>query len=145
MVTLMVDRILLERILADIKSNVKELKDAKDITWNVYRADIRSRRFIERTLHITIEGCVDAAQHIISDERMREPTSYRDTFAVLAENKILLPEDLPKFENIASFRNFLVHYYERVDDEIVYAIFRKNLSDFDLFVKRVVRFLEKLS
>ena len=145
MVTLMVDRILLERILADIKSNVKELKDAKDITWSVYRADIRSRRFIERTLHIIIEGCIDAAQHIISDERMREPTSYRDTFAVLAENKILLPEDLPRFENIASFRNLLVHYYERVDDEIVYAIFRKNLSDFDLFVKRVVRFLEKLS
>ena len=36
-----------------------------------------------------------------------------------------------------------VHYYERVDDEIVYAIFKKNLSDFDLFVKRVVSFLEK--
>ena len=143
MVTLMVDRILLERILADIKSNVKELKDAKDITWNVYRTDIRSRRFIERTLHITIEGCIDAAQHIISDELMREPTSYRDTFAVLAENKVLMPEDLSRFENIASFRNLLVHYYERVDDEIIYAIFKKNLSDFDLFVKRVVGFLEK--
>jgi len=143
MVTSMVDRILLERILADIKSNVKELKDAKDITWNVYRTDIRSRRFIERTLHVIIEGCIDAAQHIISDERMREPTSYRDTFAVLAENKVLMPEDLPRFENIASFRNLLVHYYERVDDEIVYAIFRKNLADFDFFVRRIIRFLEK--
>ena len=143
MVALMVDRILLERILADIKSNVKALRASKDITWDVYRTDIRSRRFVERTLHITIEGCIDAAQHIISDEQMREPTSYRDTFAVLAENKVLMPEDLSRFENIASFRNLLVHYYERVDDEIVYAIFRKNLSDFDLFVKRVVIFLEK--
>ena len=143
MAGLMVDRILLERILADIKSNVQALRASKDITWDVYRTDIRSRRFVERTLHITIEGCIDAAQHIISDEQMREPTSYRDTFAVLAENKVLLPEDLPRFENIASFRNLLVHYYERVDDEIVYAIFKKNLSDFDLFVERVVSFLEK--
>ena len=141
MVTRMVDRILLERILTDIRSNVKDLRDAKDISWKKYRTDVRARRFVERTLHIIIEGCIDAAQHIISDERMREPTSYRDTFAVLTENKILFSEDLSKFENIASFRNLLVHYYEKVDDEIVYGIFKNNLSDFDLFVEMIVRFL----
>ena len=140
----MVNRLLLERILADIKSNVKELKNAKDITWDVYRTDIRERRFVERTLHITIEGCIDAAQHIISDEKMREPTSYRDTFMVLTENKILKPDDLSRFENIASFRNLLVHYYEKVDDAIVYGVFKNNLSDFDLFVERIVSFLGKV-
>lgn len=141
MVTKMVDRILLERILADIQANVKELRDAKDITWDIYRTNLRARRFVERTLHITIEGCIDAAQHIVSDERMREPTSYRDTFAVLAENKILTLADLDKFENIASFRNLLVHYYEKIDDEIVFGIFKNNLSDFDLFIKRIVNYL----
>ena len=45
MAGLMVDRILLERILADIKSNVQALRASKDITWDVYRTDIRSRRF----------------------------------------------------------------------------------------------------
>ena len=140
----MVNRLLLERILADIKSNVTELKNAKDITWDVYRTDIRERRFVERTLHITIEGCIDAAQHIISDEKMREPTSYRDTFMVLTENKILKPDDLSRFENIASFPNLLVHYYEKVDDAIVYGIFKNNLSDFDLFVERIVSFLGKV-
>jgi len=143
MVARMVNRVLLERILVDIKTNVKELRDANDITWDIYRTDVRARRFVERTLHITIEGCIDAAQHIISDEGMREPASYRDTFAVLTENKILSPKDLSRFENIASFRNLLVHYYEKVDDEIVYGIFRNNLSDFDLFVDRIVSFLGK--
>jgi uncharacterized protein YutE (UPF0331/DUF86 family) len=137
----MVDRVLIERILADIKSNVKALRNAEDITWDIYRTDIRARRFVERTLHISIEACIDSAQHIISDEQMREPTSYRDTFLVLAENKILKPDDLPRFENIASFRNLLVHYYERVDEAIVYKIFKNNLSDFDLFVERIVSFL----
>jgi len=139
----MVSRIILERILADIKTNVKELRDARDIEWDRYRTDVRMRRFVERTLHIIIEGCIDAAQHIISDEGLREPTSYRDTFVVLTENKILAPEDLARFENIASFRNLLVHYYARVDDEIVYEIFRNNLSDFDLFVERIAHFLDK--
>ena len=137
----MVDRVLLERILSDIQSNVKALRNAEDITWDIYRTDIRARRFVERTLHISIEACIDSAQHIISDEQMREPTSYRDTFLVLAENKILKPEDLPRFENIASFRNLLVHYYERVDDAIVYGVFKNNLSDFDLFVGQIVNLL----
>jgi len=143
MVVQMVNRVILERILADIKTNVKELRDAKDIKWDLYRTDVRIRRFVERTLHVIIEGCIDAAQHIVSDTGMREPTSYRDTFVVLTENKILSPEDLARFENIASFRNLLVHYYAKVDDEIVYGIFRKNLSDFDLFVERIVAFLGK--
>ncbi len=138
----MVDRILLERILADIRANVRDLKDATDITWEIYKTDKRARRFIERTLHIIIEACIDAAQHIISDEGLREPTSYRDTFAVLAEHGILLASDLPKFENMASFRNLIVHYYERVDDAVVFGVFKQDLSDFDVFVDRIVEFLE---
>ena len=52
----MVDRVLIERILADIKANITELRGARDINWDLYRTDVRTRRFVERTLHITIEG-----------------------------------------------------------------------------------------
>ncbi|CAN2043157.1 DUF86 domain-containing protein [Candidatus Magnetomoraceae bacterium gMMP-1] len=138
----MVDRILSERIFSDIKANLKDLRDATDINWQVYKTDKRARRFVERTLHILIEACIDIAQHIISDEKLREPVSYRDIFTVLAENNILQVDDLKKFENMASFRNLIVHYYERVDDEIVYGIFKRNLSDFDLFLKRIGDYLK---
>jgi len=137
----MVNRVLVERILGDIRANVRDLRNAADITWDVYRTDKRARRFVERTLHIIIEACIDIAQHIISDEGFREPSSYRDTFAVLAEHRVLRKEDLEKFENIASFRNLIVHYYERVDDAVVYGVFKDNLSDFDLFVDRIIEYL----
>jgi uncharacterized protein YutE (UPF0331/DUF86 family) len=94
-------------------------------------------------LHIVIEACIDIAQHIISDEGFREPTNYRDTFAVLTEQGILGKGDLERFENIASFRNLIVHYYERVDDAIVYRVFKENLPDFDLFVDRIINYLER--
>jgi len=140
----MVDKVLLERILADIKANIRDLKEAVDITWEVYQTDKRARRFVERTLHITIEACIDIAQHIISDEGLREPLSYRDTFVVLAEHGVLHVEDLPKFEKIASFRNLIVHYYERIDDALVYGVFRQNLADLDLFVERIVQYLTRV-
>ena len=143
--TQMVNKILVERILSDIKLNLNDLKSASDITWEVYRVDKRARRFVERTLHILIEACIDIAQHIISDEKFREPANYRDTFVVLAENGIIQTVDLEKFENMASFRNLLVHYYEKVDDEVVFGIFRKNLSDFDLFVERMIEYLKNIA
>lgn len=140
----MVNLILIERILTDIRSHVKDLSDATDITWEIYKTDKRSRRFVERTLHVLIEACIDVAQHIIADENLREPVSYRDTFTILAEKDILQSSDLERFESMASFRNLLVHYYERVDDEVVYGIFKQNLSDFDLFVERIIEYLERI-
>jgi uncharacterized protein YutE (UPF0331/DUF86 family) len=140
----MVNKVLLERILSDIRSNLDDLKSASDITWDVYRLEKRPRRFVERTLHILIEACIDIAQHIISDEKMREPSNYRDSFVVLAENNVIPPADLPKFENMASFRNLLVHYYERIDDEVVFGIFKNNLTDFDLFMDRIIEYIKSI-
>jgi len=139
----MVDRLLIERILSDINSNIGELRSADDIIWEVYLHDARSRRFVERTLHIIIEGMIDAAQHIIADKGLREPLSYRDSFVVLSESGILSREHLPCYEKIASFRNLIVHYYERVDNEIIYGIFKRNLGDFELFVQDISRFLQQ--
>jgi uncharacterized protein YutE (UPF0331/DUF86 family) len=138
----MVDRLLLEKILGDIRANVHELEKAKDITWEVYRSDVRTRRFVERTLHILIEACIDVAQHIISDKGFREPSTYRDAFVVLAEEKIIPADQLPHLEQMAAFRNLIVHYYEKIDDSIVFGVFQRNLTDFLAFGESIAAFLK---
>jgi len=139
----LVDHLLLEKILVDIRANVLELEKANDITWEVYQRAVRTRRFVERTLHILIEACIDVAQHIISDEGFREPSTYRDAFVVLAEEKIISADQLPRLEQMAAFRNLIVHYYERIDDAIVFGVFQRNLPDFLAFVESVSAFLKK--
>jgi uncharacterized protein YutE (UPF0331/DUF86 family) len=86
---------------------------------------------------------IDAAQHIIADEGWREPLSYRDSFVVLSENGVLSRTHLSCYEKIASFRNLIVHYYERMDNEIVYGIFKRNLCDFEQFVQEISQFLNR--
>lgn len=46
----MVNKNIVENALAAIQVNIRELRNAVDIDWNTYTSDIRSRRFIERTL-----------------------------------------------------------------------------------------------
>jgi uncharacterized protein YutE (UPF0331/DUF86 family) len=98
---------------------------------------------VERTLHILVEACIDAAQHIISDEGFREPSTYRDTFVILAEEKIIPAGQLSPLEQMAAFRNLIVHYYEKVDDAIVFGVFQRNLNDFLRFVDTITAFVKK--
>jgi len=88
---------------------------------------------------------IDIAHHIISVKGFREPSTYREAFVVLAENGILPKESLGNFEKIAMFRNLIVHYYEKVDDEIVFGVFINNLEDFEMYISYILEFIEKES
>jgi len=138
----MSDRVIIEKALETIGVNLKELEKSSDIDWTVYQSDIRSRRFVERTLHVIIEASLDAAYHIISSNGMREPATYRDAFVVLSENGIIPETELKDFEKIAMFRNHLVHYYEKVDDEIVFGIFKNRLGDFHKYIRYILKYIE---
>jgi uncharacterized protein YutE (UPF0331/DUF86 family) len=43
---------------------------------------------------------------------------------------------------MASFRNLLDHRYEKIDDEVVYGIIKKRLSDFHDFVGQVEKWIK---
>jgi uncharacterized protein YutE (UPF0331/DUF86 family) len=130
----MVDKELLSRKLSRLQNYIDVLKSAEDITWQKYRDDLRIKAFVERYLHLAIEEVLDIANHFVSFYQWREPSGYRDLLLILTEQGILPQEHLPVFQNMASFRNMLVHRYENMDDELVFGIFKKRLTDFDLFM-----------
>ena len=139
----MVDKELLSRKLSRLRSYVEALKYAEDIDWGKYQSDLRARTFVERYLHLAIEEVMDIANHLISFYKWREPTGYRDLFQILKEEGIVSERYLPTFQNMASFRNMLVHRYESIDDKLVFNIFKKRLDDFELFAKLVVKWVER--
>jgi len=138
----MVDKELLSRKLSRLRSYVEVLKCAEDITWEKYRSDLRAKAFVERYLHLAIEEVIDIANHFVSFYKWREPTGYRDLFSILKEHGIIKEKHLPTFQNMASFRNMLVHRYETIDDELVFGMFKKRLDDFELFITLVINWVE---
>jgi uncharacterized protein YutE (UPF0331/DUF86 family) len=138
----MVDKELVSRKLSRLRYYLEELKNAKDIDWGKYQSDLRAKSFVERYLHLAIEGVMDIANHLVSFYKWREPTGYRDLFLILKEHGIISEKYLPTFQSMASFRNMLVHRYETIDDELVFGIFKKRLDDFELFITLVVNWVE---
>ncbi len=133
----MVNEDIVLRLLNNIEGYISDLRGADDITHNKYIVDVRMQRFVERTLQIAVEACLDVAHHIISDEGWREPSSYADAFVVLAENSVISDADAKTYRLMAQFRNKIVHYYEKVDPEQVFAVFVGHLDDFDGYVECV--------
>jgi len=93
-------------------------------------------------LQVSVETCLDVANHVIASERYRAPKDYSDSFAVLEEEGII-PEDLSaRLRQMAKFRNRLVHLYGEIDDRKVHAIVLSDLGDIQQFRKMIIeRFL----
>lgn len=137
----MVDQNLILRRISELESYLEQIKEFSDISLADYKSDWKAQRIVERTLQIMIETCIDIANHIISDEKMRTPVNYSDTFKVLFENNILDRDLFATMEKMAKFRNVVVHQYEAVDAEIVIIILKKHLEDFTRFKNAILSFL----
>lgn len=140
----MVDKNLILRKLSELENYQTQLEEYKKITVKDYRDDWKVQRIIERTLQLMIEICVDVSQHIISEKKYRVPTGYSDTFSVLFEQGLVDEKLFNILQQMAKFRNILVHNYEKVDPEIVISILRNNLNDFVLYRDAIINILKNI-
>ncbi len=141
----LVDKALVMRKITELELYLGQVGEFAAIGLEEYQGDWKTQRVVERTLQMLIETCADIANHIVSDNRMRTPTSYADTFRVLAENAVISAELFSVMEKMAKFRNVVVHQYESVDAEIVILVLRKHLGDFTMFKDAVISFLKRQS
>uniref|UniRef100_A0A7C3RRD1 DUF86 domain-containing protein n=1 Tax=Dictyoglomus thermophilum TaxID=14 RepID=A0A7C3RRD1_DICTH len=137
----LVDRELILRKLSEIEEHLQELEEFKDISIENYEKDWKIQRIVERTLQILIEICIDIANHIISDEKWRVPSSYSETFKILYENRVIDSALFKNLEKMAKFRNIIVHNYDKISPEVMVNILRKELIDFLKFKDSIILWL----
>ena len=95
-------------------------------------------------LQVSIECCLDIANHIISSERFRAPKDYADSFSVMEENGIVSSNLGKNLRKMAKFRNRLVHLYGEIDDAYVYDFLTADIDDIKSFKMIVTeRYLKK--
>jgi uncharacterized protein YutE (UPF0331/DUF86 family) len=89
-------------------------------------------------LQVSIECCLDVANHIIAAERFRVPKDYADSFKVIEEQG-LVPQKLgQRLQQMAKFRNRLVHLYGTIDDLNVYKYINEDVNDLVEFKSIVI-------
>jgi uncharacterized protein YutE (UPF0331/DUF86 family) len=135
----LVDKVLIGRKISELETYLNQIREFRKISVARYNKDWKTQRIVERTLQILIELCIDIANHLISDRGMRLPTSYSDTFRVLMEQGIISKYLYKKMENMAKFRNVIVHQYEDINSRIVVSILHKNIKDFEKYKQAIIK------
>lgn len=120
-----------------------ELRRLQPTEFPEYVSNYLIRRTVERDLQTAIEACLDIGRHLIAKEGFRYPEDNADVFRILAEEKVISSELLSRLENMAGFRNVLVHEYADLDDKKVYRNFKDQLGDFDEYANAIVAYLSR--
>jgi len=90
-------------------------------------------------LQVSIECCLDVANHIIASEHLRAPKDYADSFMVIEEEGIVARELGQRLRQMAKFRNRLVHLYGEIDDAYVYEFMKEDLKDIEEFKSIIIK------
>ncbi len=123
----MTDPDLVAKRLAFIETCVQELRTLSQP--DRIAEDLREERFVLHTLQLAIQAALDVGSHLVSDDRLGEPETGRDVFRLLGRAGVL-PADLAgRLEEMAGFRNIVVHGYTTVDLRVVRRILEQDLGD----------------
>jgi uncharacterized protein YutE (UPF0331/DUF86 family) len=139
----MPDTDVIESKLTYLREYLVDLEAYQEVKLSDYKRDKKDQRFVERTLHLACESCLDIAAHIISRRGLREPKDNKDLLLVLSENRIISGPVLAAMTKMAKFRNIIVHDYARIDPEIVVGILHTHLADFKRFSKEIICYLDR--
>jgi uncharacterized protein YutE (UPF0331/DUF86 family) len=75
----------------------------------------------------------------------KAPSDYHDSFLKAHEAGMLSAELARELARSAGLRNHIVHEYEEVDHAIVHSAIPKALSQFRMYVKQCVAYIESLT
>ena len=136
------DKELIQMRIDIIERNLKEIESIVKEGYEKFSGSFRDELAAKQALLESIEACVDIANHIIAVEGLRRPVDYKDVFKILEEKKLVEKELSFKLQEMAKFRNLLVHRYAEVETKKLFKIMKENIKDIKDFVHLILKIVK---
>jgi len=136
-----VDHEVIRRKLAVLQNALAALAEAGSIDLDTYRRDFWRRKGTERVLQEMIEAGMDIATHVLVQTGRAAPADGRAALLELGSAAVISPELARALAPAVGLRNRLVHEYEEIDDQIVFAAVSQAQSLFPRFIAEIEGFL----
>ena len=134
--------VLIEKVLSKFQqideylSILRKISNTPKETFLVDKILLGSAKYY---LQISIECCLDVANHIIASEKLRAPRDYADTFMVIQEEGLISSELGNRLRQMAKFRNRLVHLYGELDNDYIYEYIKGDLKDIKEYKTLIIK------
>ena len=107
-----------------------------------YIASPTDEVLVERYLERMIGRMIDINYHVITEAGHPPPRDYFDSFTQLARIGVLPPAFATQIAASAGLRNRLVHEYDEIDPERVYAGLQAAVRDVPEYLRHIERYLQ---
>ncbi len=97
---------------------------------------------IYKKIEASIQEIIAICSIINSDLKLGIPSNRDEIIMALKDDNIISSEMAEKIKGLKGFRNFLVHRYGKLDDEVAFKDIKKGLSDFALFKEEILNFIK---
>lgn len=136
----MVNQPLLKTKISHIYKSVERLSQKSGISLKDFKSNTDAQDIIIHNLQLAIQGTVDIASHIVSDEGWGVPNTLAGLYDILLEHKVIDEKLADTMRKMAGFRNIIIHEYDVIDLDKVHQILTSRLNDFNEFLKQVSEF-----
>lgn len=131
----------IERKLRLIEQKLAEIREWEITDYSDFKKSSLKINAVERALTVCVEIMIDVSERILAVKKLPPKNSSIENFQEL--EKINVIHSYEKYADMVRFRNFVVHRYENIDTQILFAIITKRLNDFSAFIDEVRKYLAK--
>ena len=135
----MVDRNILVAKVTTIEKCLNKVIEKRSASLDLFKADEDRQDIVLFNLMQAIQGCVDLASHIVSDEGYGMAGSMNEFFYLLRGRNLISVDLQEKLISAVGFRNLVVHEYAKLDLNLVYDIATHGIKDLEEFIGVIVR------
>jgi uncharacterized protein YutE (UPF0331/DUF86 family) len=125
----------------EIEDSVSRLERFKALAREEFLSNQDTLDLACYRLLVAIEAALALCYHVSAKRLRKVPEEYSECFGMLCEAEIIQPDLTRRLQQMARFRNLLVHMYWKVDYEQVYDILHRNLEDLRAFSAAIARLL----
>ena len=108
----------------------------------MFRADPRNVAAAESYLRRALEALLDLGRHVLAKGFGRGVSEYKAIAQKSRELGVLTPYEADLLEQMAGYRNRMVHFYHEISEEELYQICTKRLSDVEQTVRAFKRWIQ---
>ncbi|VVB55220.1 Uncharacterised protein [uncultured archaeon] len=124
-----------------IEENLRLIEEIKMQGFDSFSNNFRDIQAAKHSLQESIEACLDIGSHIIAEKGFRRADDYKDIYRVLEEERIIGSDLSAKLQEMAQFRNLLVHRYGKIDTKRIFIIMSGDINDIKQFVNTILKYI----
>ncbi|MDF1557120.1 MAG: DUF86 domain-containing protein [ANME-2 cluster archaeon] len=124
-----------------IEQNIRLLQELRMQGYESFSTNYRDIQAAKHSLQESVEACLDISNHIIAEKGFRRGEDYKDIFKVIEEEKIISSTLSARLQEMAQFRNLLVHQYGKIEIKRLFIIISEDRKDIEEFVRSILKFI----